>query len=257
VHPREHAARHRADDEAAERGMAMRAHDDRVERLAPGPIIARGSRPRLRCRNAPRLGARDDHRMARRILLLEGHPDRGRPHFIHALADAYADGAAAAGHAVERVDLAALDFPLLRSKADWERGAVPVGLAPVRRAIERAEHVVVFFPLWLGGMPALLKGLLEQVLRPGVAISHPDERGRVHKLLAGRSARVVVTMGMPALVYRWYFRAHSVKALERNILGFVGFAPVRETLIGSIESLGDGERRKWLARLAALVRSAA
>ena len=39
-------------------------------------------------------------------------------------------------------------------------------------------------------------------------------------------------MGMPALVYRWYFRAHSVKSLERNILGFVGIAPVHETLIG-------------------------
>jgi putative NADPH-quinone reductase len=194
--------------------------------------------------------------MARRILVLEGHPDRGRPHFNHALADAYADAAAAAGHAVERVDLAAVDFPFLRSKADWDRGAVPATLAPIRRAIERAEHVVVFFPLWLGGMPALLKGLLEQVLRPGFALSHPDEHGRVHKLLAGRSARVVVTMGMPALVYRLYFRAHSVKALERNILGFVGFAPVRETLIGSIESTDEGDRKKWLGKLAALGRSA-
>jgi hypothetical protein len=36
-------------------------------------------------------------------------------------------------------------------------------------------------------------------------------------------------MGMPALVYRRYFRAHSLKALERNIQGFVGFGPIRET----------------------------
>jgi putative NADPH-quinone reductase len=194
--------------------------------------------------------------MARRVRLIEGHPDRARPHFNHALADAYADGAAAAGHTVERIDVAAFDFPLLRSKADWERGTVPVALTPVRRAVERAEHVVIFFPLWLGGMPALLKGLLEQVLRPGVALSHPDERGRVHKLLAGRSARVVVTMGMPAFVYRWYFRAHTVKALERNILGFVGFAPVHETLIGSVESIDDAGRGKWLGRLAALGRRA-
>ena len=47
------------------------------------------------------------------------------------------------------------------------------------------------------------------------------------KGLTGRSARVVVTMGMPALVYRYYFRSHSVKNLERNILGFVGIAPIR------------------------------
>ena len=35
-------------------------------------------------------------------------------------------------------------------------------------------------------------------------------------------------MGMPALVYRYYFRAHSVKSLERNILGFVGIAPISD-----------------------------
>jgi putative NADPH-quinone reductase len=194
--------------------------------------------------------------MGRRILLVEGHPDRSEAHFNRALADAYAEGAGAAGHTVERVDVASLDFPLLRSKSDWDRGAVPAALVAVQDAIERAEHVVLFFPLWLGGMPALLKGLLEQVLRPGFALPPPGERVRTSKLLAGRSARVVVTMGMPAVVYRWYFRAHTVKALERNILGFVGFAPVRETLIGSIESMNDGDRKKWLGKLAALGRSA-
>lgn len=194
--------------------------------------------------------------MGRRILLIEGHPDGGRSHFNRALADAYAAGAAAAGHTVDRIDVADLDFPLLRSKVDWDRGALPAALVPVQKAIERAEHVVVFFPLWLGGMPALLKGLLEQVLRPGFALPRPGERVRRRKLLAGRSARVVVTMGMPALVYRWYFRAHTVKALERNILGFVGFAPVRETLIGSVESIDEADRGKWLGRLAALGRQA-
>jgi putative NADPH-quinone reductase len=48
-------------------------------------------------------------------------------------------------------------------------------------------------------------------------------------------------MGMPALVYRWYFRAHSLKSLERNILGFVGFAPIRETLVGTVDKLGEAD----------------
>lgn len=195
--------------------------------------------------------------MGRRILLIQGHPDTSQRHFNHALANAYAQGSAAAGHAVERVSVATLDFPLLRSKEEWDRGALPADLAPVQEALYRAEHVVIFFPLWLGGMPALLKGLLEQVARPGFALSRPDAQGHARKLLAGRSARVVVTMGMPAVVYRWYFRAHSVKALERNILGFVGFAPVHETLIGSVEQLGDDERREWLDKVARLGRNAA
>ena len=61
---------------------------------------------------------------------------------------------------------------------------------------------------------------------------------------------------MPALVYRYYFRAHSIKALERNILGFVGIAPIEETLIGSVESLDDAARARWLDKLCALGRAA-
>ena len=56
-------------------------------------------------------------------------------------------------------------------------------------------------------------------------------------------------MGMPALVYRWYFRAHSVKSLERNILGFVGIAPVHETLIGMTGNMKPLEAAKWLDKL--------
>lgn len=183
------------------------------------------------------------------ILLILGHPDGSRRHLCHALADAYADGARHAGHEVRVVDVAQLDFPVLRSKEDWEQGPVPPALAPVQQDLAWAGHVVLFFPLWLGDMPALLKAFLEQVARPGFAIGTDHGNPLTAKLLKGRSARVVVTMGMPALVYRWYFRAHSVKSLERNILGFVGFAPVRETLVGMVEQLGEAGVSKWLARL--------
>ncbi|KQW42454.1 MULTISPECIES: NAD(P)H-dependent oxidoreductase [unclassified Roseateles] len=187
--------------------------------------------------------------MPNRILLILGHPDGARRHLCHALADAYADGARAAGHAVRVIDVAALDFPLLRSKDDWDHGSAPAALLPAQQDILWAGHVVLFFPLWLGDMPALLKGFLEQVARPGFALGKPGEGGLGGKLLKGRSARVVVTMGMPALVYRWYFRAHSLKSLERNILGFVGFAPVRETLVGSVEALGEAGVAKWLRQM--------
>ncbi len=68
--------------------------------------------------------------------------------------------------------------------------------------IRWAEHLLLFFPLWLGEMPALLKGFLEQVARPGFAFPRDGKNPLTQKVLAGRSARVVVTMGMPALMYR-------------------------------------------------------
>jgi hypothetical protein len=55
-------------------------------------------------------------------------------------------------------------------------------------------------------------------------------------------------MGMPAAVYRWFFRAYSLKALERNTLGFVGIAPVHETLVGSVEGKPE-HRARWLKKV--------
>lgn len=189
---------------------------------------------------------------SKRILILQGHPDSTAPHFCHALAEAYAAGAVAAGHELRQVDVAWLDFPLLRSKQDWEHGMLPASLLEAQQAIAWCEHLVIFFPLWLGEMPALLKGFLEQVARPGFAFKSEGGNPLAHKALSGRSARVVVTMGMPALVYRYFYRAHSLKSLERNILGFVGIAPIKETLIGMIEGMDEAQRQKWLDKLRAL-----
>jgi putative NADPH-quinone reductase len=98
-------------------------------------------------------------------------------------------------------------------------------------------------------MPALLKAFLEQVFRPGFAFGPAADGTMPRKRLGGRSARVVVTMGMPVFVYRWYFRAHSLKSLERNVLKFCGIKSVRETLFGMVEAASGAKRAKWLSRM--------
>lgn len=192
--------------------------------------------------------------MSKRILLIQGHPDASQRHLCHELEDAYARGATAAGHDLKRINVATLDFPILRSQHEWEKGKLPESLKDAQASIAWAEHILLFFPLWLGDMPALLKGFLEQVARPGFAFAREGQNPLGQKALAGRSARVVVTMGMPALMYRWYFRAHSVKSLERNILGFVGIAPVNETLIGLVGNMKPEHSGKWFAKLEKLGR---
>jgi putative NADPH-quinone reductase len=194
--------------------------------------------------------------MSKRILIIQGHPDPTEPHLCHAVAEHYRVGAEAAGHEVRTIDIARLDFPLLRSQKEWEHSPLPAGLEPAQRDIAWAEHLVLVFPLWMGDMPALLKGFLEQVARPGFAFHRNGDSALAHKGLTGRSARVIVTMGMPALIYRYYFRAHSVRSLERNILGFVGIAPVRETLIGQVDNLDETARERWFSRLQTLGRKA-
>jgi putative NADPH-quinone reductase len=188
-----------------------------------------------------------------KIALIQGHPDARGGRFCHALAQAYAQGAKAGGHDVRIVDVARLDFPLLRSAVEWQEGAPVASIRKAQDAIEWSQHLVVVFPLWLGDMPALLKGFFEQALRPGFAIGEAGEGRLGEKLLKGRSARLIVSMGMPAFFYRIFYRAHSVKSLKRNILEFCGISPVRSSLIGAVDSASA--RKSALATIRRLGRS--
>jgi putative NADPH-quinone reductase len=173
---------------------------------------------------------------SRNIVIIDGHPDRQPRHLVHALARAYAVGAEEGGHKIRWVKLAEIDFPFLASQQDWEEEPIPPALQTAQEAIRWADHLVIVYPLWLGDMPARLKAFLEQVLRPGFAFER-GAKGRLKKALGGRTARIIVTMGMPALVYRLYFLALGVRLLKRNILHFVGIRPVRSTLVGGVEQL--------------------
>lgn len=186
--------------------------------------------------------------MRRRIAIIDGHPDPDPARLCHQLARAYADGAEAAGHEARAIVVSRLDFPLLRSAPDWEAPAVPSELSDCQAKIAWADHLVFVYPLWLGAMPALLKGFLEQAFRPGFALE-AGARTLSGGLLTGKSARIVVTMGMPVFLYRWYFRAHSLKSFERNVLRFVGIRPIRETLIGSVAGADDADRARWIERM--------
>jgi len=83
--------------------------------------------------------------MGKRLPNVQGHPDATAAHFCQALAQAYADDASAGGHDVRWADVARLDFPLLRGKAEWEHGTLPPGLQKPQEATSWAQHLVFAF----------------------------------------------------------------------------------------------------------------
>jgi putative NADPH-quinone reductase len=170
------------------------------------------------------------------------------------LTDRYRDGALKAGHLVSIVDVATLEFDVLRSRSDWECGSASPAISRAQSDIQRSDHVVFIFPLWLGTLPALLKAFLEQVMRPGFAFD--QQKGPFGPKLTGRSTRIIVTMGMPAWVYRLWFRSHGIKSFKLGILSFVGLRPNRVSYIGSVDTMSQRRRVAWLGYVEALGRKA-
>ena len=173
---------------------------------------------------------------ASRILIIQGHPDPRGDHFCHALADSYERRAAAVARGAPGRRRAVSTSRCCAASASGTPAFAAAALAKVqqRHRLGRSPGA---------DLPALARrhaGAAQGLPRAGCASGLRDRRRRPRragaKLLQGRSARIVVTMGMPAFVYRWYFGAHSIRSLERNILRFVGIAPVRRSLIGLVEA---------------------
>lgn len=190
----------------------------------------------------------------RNVLVINGNPDSAPGKLSHALAEAYGEGALDAGCTVRHLAVGAIDFSVLRQAEDFLHPARDVSIAAAQAALLAADHVAIIYPLWLGAAPALLKAFLEQVACGGFLMEKRD-KGFPRGKLKGRSARVIVTMGMPPLLYRLAYGAHGVKAFNRSILGLAGLGPIRTALFGGkeIEAAGAPD---VIAKVRALGRAA-
>ena len=186
------------------------------------------------------------------IAIIVGHTRTST--YCDALGQSYLRGAEAAGHEVTLFATSNMAFdPVLREGFDRIQPLEP-DLQAAHDAMTAADHLVIIFPLWLGSMPAILKGFLERVMQPDLV--GPSKQGKFPKLFKGKSARVIITMGMPAFVYRWWFGAYALKMLKRNILGFMGVSPVRSLIYGNIERVGPKGRLRRLKQVEDLGRHA-
>jgi putative NADPH-quinone reductase len=121
-------------------------------------------------------------------------------------------------------------------------------LVAAQAAITWAEHLVFVYPLWWGAMPALLKGFIDRVFLPGFAFKFRDGSVFWDRLLAVRSAHLLVTMDTPPWYYRWVSGMPGHKQMKHTILGFSGVKPVAISNFGPVKSSTPEQREKWLAQ---------
>ncbi|MEO0643226.1 MAG: NAD(P)H-dependent oxidoreductase [Pseudomonadota bacterium] len=181
------------------------------------------------------------------VLLIDAHPDEGRltSHLIDVYEDFLPTDISRA-----RIALRDLEFsPNLKhgyaKRTDWEPD-----VERMAAAVDACDHLVIAFPMWWGAEPAELKGLLDRMLLPGFAFAYHDDDPWWDKLLQGRSADVIITMDTPPLFLRLMYGNSIIQRWKKQVLGFVGFKPVRIAAFGPVKNGGaDKALEKWRKKL--------
>lgn len=190
-----------------------------------------------------------------KVLYLYCHP---LPESYHgAIRAAALEGLEAKGHAVDLCDLYAEGFdPVMRPderRRYHDTSKNQLGVAPYVGRLQDAEAIVVQFPTWCFGAPAMLKGFFDKVLLPGVSFDMSDPchikpllanlklvvgvvtygRGRLSAIAMGDAPRKLVTRYLPhcaVVTARAQFHAlyGMNRADEAKRKGFI--AKVRQTM---------------------------
>jgi putative NADPH-quinone reductase len=139
------------------------------------------------------------------VLLIHCHPLPDS--FSAALRDAAVAGLTTAGHVVEQRDLYAEHFdPVLSTHqrgAYFDEAANALGLEDHVAALRRVEALVLVYPTWWFGMPAMLKGWLDRVWLPGVAFHLGGPKALLPLLTNITKIAVVTTYGSPWWLLWW------------------------------------------------------
>ena len=178
-----------------------------------------------------------------KLLALDGHP--GQNGTSTKLLARYCDGARNAGWQIERIALRDMTFdPILhegyRERQDWEPD-----IESAMEAIQSCNHLVLAFPMWWGSQPALLKGFFDRAFLPGVAFKYHENDPFWDRLLAGRSADVIITADTPRLFLRWSYGEPIIRQIKRQVLRFCGFKPVRVYYFAPVRKQNEHTLEKW------------
>lgn len=175
-------------------------------------------------------------------LVILGHPNPDS--YCAALAEHYLKGAQAAGHTTRLLKLNDLNFDLNLKAGYQKRQPLEPDLEEAQRLLLWCDHLVVVFPTWWGAPPALLKGFMDRVLLPGFAFKYRKNSPLWDKLLAGRTARIIVTSDGPGWWMRYRYFDPAIRLVKQTTLEFCGFTPVKVTRVDSIKSRTPGQLQK-------------
>lgn len=184
----------------------------------------------------------------KKVMLLLAHPVADS--FNHAIAGTAAAALSAGGREVLFHDLYAEGFdPLLAGEEIGRNAELPVEIARHCRELKESEGIIVVHPNWWGQPPAILKGWVDRVIRPGVAydfLEGDGGEGVPVGLLDGKKALVFNTANTSEERERDVFN-DPLELLWRNcIFGLCGVREFHRRMFSIVVTSTGNERKEWL-----------
>jgi putative NADPH-quinone reductase len=191
-----------------------------------------------------------------KVSVILAHP--GPESFSHAIAATVVKTLAENGHTIAFHDLYAEQFDPVLPYAEIPRDA-PLDPVIARHCSEiaTADGIVIVHPDWWGQPPAILKGWIDRVIRPGIAYRFREGdngEGIPEGLLAAKAALVFNTANTPAERERAVFGDPLERLWKDCIFSFCGVPVVHRRMFAVVVTSTAEERAGWLAEAAALTR---
>ena len=170
-------------------------------------------------------------------LIVIGHHDPDS--LTHAIAEQIAAGLRAAGHTSEFADLAREGFDPRFGLADHavhrRQAGPPADVLAEQARIDRADTLVLVYPIYWWSLPALLKGWVERVFSNGWAFDQAAD-GSTTKRLRGMTAHLVGIAGADAGTFERHGYGEAMRVqIEHGIFDYCGARVLSSTLMPDSE----------------------
>lgn len=189
------------------------------------------------------------------VSVILAHPREGS--FNHAIARTAADRLMVNGHTAVLHDLYQEGFDPLLPEQEIAKGAhLPPLIARHCAEIAQADGIVIVHPNWWGMPPAILKGWVDRVIRPGVAyefVEGDGGEGVPSGLLKARAALVFNTSNTEAGREKTVFGDPLETIWKNCIFGLSGVEQFYRRMFGVVVTSSEEQRAQWLAETRAAI----
>jgi len=183
-----------------------------------------------------------------RISVILAHPDKAS--LNHAIARTAIERIEENGYGVSFHDLYTENFdPLLFSNEIPKDAVLPNVVQEHCEEIRRAHGIIIIHPNWWGQPPAILKGWIDRVIRPGVAYEflEGDSGEGIPRGLLTAKAAIVFNTSNTGIEREQQAFGDPLEAIWRNcIFGLCGITVFHRRTFGIVVTSTDSERRRWL-----------